>query len=119
MRRAADRRALVAGTHRANGGTAALNPGWSRSPLNAVGDWTHGLLITDFGRFIDSEIALLCERQGAATHEDLLVGYGGTREEIARRVEGGFVGRALHFPQRAALEPMESRPLRSRKRCAA
>jgi hypothetical protein len=90
-----DGRARVAGTHRPNCATAAINPGWSRSPLNAVGGWEHGLLITDFARFIDSEIALLCEWQGAATHGDLLVGSGGTYEEIARPLEGGFVGHAL------------------------
>ncbi|MGA8339508.1 MAG: hypothetical protein WB761_32520, partial [Solirubrobacteraceae bacterium] len=59
---------------RPTGATAAINPGWSRSPLNAVGGWKLGLLITDFARFINSEIALLCEWRGAATHGDLLVG---------------------------------------------
>ena len=98
-------RARVPGTHRPSGATAAINPGWSRSPLNAVGGWKLGLLITDFARFSNSEIALLCEWQGAATHGDLLVGSGGTYEEIARLLEGGVVGRALHLPQRAALEP--------------
>ena len=58
-------------------------------------------------RFINSETALLCEWQGAATHGDLLVGSGGTYEEIARPLEGGFVGHALHLPQRAALEPLD------------
>ena len=101
-------RARVAGTHRPNGATAAINPGWSRSPLNAVGGSKLGLLITDFARFINSEIAVLCEWQGAATHGDLLVGSGGTYEEIARPLEGGVVGRALHLPQCAALEPNDS-----------
>ena len=100
-----DGRARVAGTHGPSGATAAINPGWSRSLLDAVGGWKLGLLITDFARFINSEIALLCEWQGAATHGDLLVGSGGTYEEIARPLEGGVVGRALHLPQRAALEP--------------
>ncbi|MGA8717180.1 MAG: hypothetical protein WB557_04155, partial [Solirubrobacteraceae bacterium] len=93
-----DGRARVAGTRRPNGATAAINPGWSRSALNAVGGWKHGLLITDFARFVNSEIALLCEWQGATTHGDLLVGSGGTYEEIARALEGGSVGRALHLP---------------------
>jgi hypothetical protein len=39
-------RARVAGTQRADGAAAAINPGWSR-PLNAVGGWKLGLLITD------------------------------------------------------------------------
>jgi len=65
--------------------------------------------ITDFARFINSEIALLCGWQGAANRGDLLVGSGGTHEEIARPLEGGFVGRALHrLPtQRAAFEPLD------------
>ena len=102
-------RARVAGTHRPNGATAAINPGWSRSPLNAFIGWKLGLLITDFARFINSEIALLCGRQGAATHGDLLVGSGGgAHEEIARALEGGFVGRALRLhAERTALEPLD------------
>src|SRR6185369_7539885 len=62
-----DGRARVAGTHHPNGATAAINPGWLRSPLNAVGGWKRGPPITDFARFINSEIALLCGRQGAVT----------------------------------------------------
>lgn len=101
-----DGRAPTAGTHRPSGATAAIGPGWSCSPLNAVGVWKHGLQITDFARFINSEIALLRGWPGAATHGDLLVGSGGTYEEIARPLEGGVVGRALHLPLRAALEPL-------------
>jgi hypothetical protein len=93
-----------------------MNAGRSRSPLNAVSGWKLGLRITGFARFINSEIALSCGRQGAATHEHLLVGSGGTHEEIARLLEGGFVGHALRVHvQRVALEP----PLRSRTRAAA
>jgi hypothetical protein len=66
---------------------AAIDPDWPRSPLNAVGGWRHGLSITDFARFVNSEIALLCGRQGATTHRDLLVGSGGTYQEIARPFE--------------------------------
>jgi hypothetical protein len=102
-----DGRARVAGTHRPSGATASINPGRSRSPLNAVSGWKHGLVITHFARFINSKIALRCEWQGATTHGDPLVGSGGTHEEIARALEGGFVGRALHLPQRAALEPLD------------
>jgi hypothetical protein len=65
------------------GRRSAINPGWSRSPRNAVTGWKHGLLITDFARFITSEIALLCEWRGSGSHGDLLVGSGGTYEEIA------------------------------------
>jgi hypothetical protein len=98
----------IAATQRRNGTTAAMNAGRSRSPLNAVSGWKLGLQITNFARFINSEIALLCGRQGAATHGDLLVGSGGTDGEIARLLEGGFVGRALRLhAQRAALEPLD------------
>jgi hypothetical protein len=81
----------------------------ARSTLDAVSGWKLGLLTTDFARFINSEIALLCGWQGAANRGDLLVGSGGTHEEIARPLEGGFVGRALHRlpPQRAAFEPLD------------
>jgi hypothetical protein len=101
-------RAGVAGTNRPDGAPAAINPGSSRSPLNAVSGWKPGRLIIDFARFINSEIALLCGWQGAATPGDLLVGSGGTHEETARALEGGLVGRALHLPQRAALELRDS-----------
>ena len=108
-------RARVVGTHRANGATAAINPGRSRSPLNAVSGWKLGL-VTDFARFINSEIALLCGGQGAATRVDLLVGSGGTLEEIARPLEGGFVGRAPGlYAQRAAHRT--ARSLRGRSPC--
>jgi hypothetical protein len=102
-----DGRAPTAGTHRPGGAMAAMGPGWSCSPLNPVGGWKHGLQITDFARFINSAIALLRGWQGAATHGDLLVGSGGTYEEIARPLEGGVVGRALHLPLRAALEALD------------
>jgi hypothetical protein len=107
-------RARVAGTHRANRATAAINPGRWRS-LNAVSGWKLRLA-TDFARFINSEIALLCGGQGAANRVALLVGPGGTVEEIARPLEGGFVGRALHlYAQRAAHRT--ARPLLGRSTC--
>jgi hypothetical protein len=62
-------------------------------------------VITDFARFANSEIALLCGWQGAATHGDLLVGSGGSHEEIARLLEGGVVGHALGA-KRVALGPL-------------
>ena len=91
--------ARVAGTHRPSGVTAAINPGRSRSPLSAVSGWKLGLLITDFARFVNSEIALLCGRQGAATHGDLLVGSAGTHEKIARdSKEGSLAARCIFMP---------------------
>jgi hypothetical protein len=101
-------RGRVAETYGPNGVTAAINPGRPRSPLNAVSGWKPGLLITDFARFINFEIALTCGRQGAATQGDLLGGSGGTHEEIARALEERFVGRALRLDApRAALEPLD------------
>ena len=100
-------RAGVAGTHGPDGAPAAINSGSSRSPLNAVSGWKPGRLIIDSARFINSEIALLCGWQGAATPGDPLVGSGGTHEETARALEGGVVGRAPPLPQRAALEPLD------------
>jgi hypothetical protein len=80
----------------------------ARSPLNTLSGWKLEPLTRDFACFINSEIALLCDRQGAATHGDLLVGSGGHQEEIARPLEGGFVGRALDLhAQRAVLEPLD------------
>jgi hypothetical protein len=95
--------------HRPSGGTAAIDPAWSCFPLDAVSGWKLDLVITDFARFSNSETALLCEGQGAAMHGDLLVGTGGAREEMARLLEGGFVGRARRVPaQRAALDPLDA-----------
>lgn len=107
-----DGRARVAGTHRPNGATAAINRGWSRSPLNGVGGSKHGLPITDFARFVNSEIAPLGGWQGAATHGDLLVGSGGTYKEIARLLEGGVVGPRAAPP--AARGPRTARPILGR-----
>jgi hypothetical protein len=100
-------RARGAGTHRPSSAMAAIDPGRSRLPLVAVSGWKLGLLITDFARFINSEIAPLWGRQRVATHGDLFVGSGGSDEEMARPLEGGFVGRGLHrLPaQRTALDP--------------
>jgi len=104
----------IAATQRRNATTAAMNAGRSRSPLNAVSGWKLGLQITDFARFINSEIALLCGRQGAVAHGHLLFGPGGTHEEIARPLEGRVVGHALGA-KRVAFESL-GRRRRSRKR---
>jgi hypothetical protein len=89
----------------------------ARLTLDAVSGWKLGLLITDFARFIISEIALRCGRQGAAAHGELLVGSGGTHEENARSREGGLVGHALGA-KRVAFGP-RSRQLMSGTRGAA
>jgi hypothetical protein len=99
-------------------GERAVRPGRSRSPLNAVSSWRLGLLITDFARLINSEIALLRGRQGAATHWERLVASGGTHEEIARPLDGGVVGHALGA-KRVALEPLDPSPGDRRVRAGA
>ena len=103
----AQARARLAVRHRPNGATAAINA--DLSPLKAVSSWRLGLPITDSARFINSEIALFCGRQGAATHGGLLVGSWSTHEEIARLLEGGLVGHALGA-KRVALEPFDPSP---------
>ena len=111
-----DGRAPIAGAHRSNRATAAVDRGWSRSPLDAAGGWKHGLPITDFARFVNSEIAPLGGWQGAATPGDLLVGSGGTHEEIARPLEGGVVGPRAAPP--AARGPRTAPPTPARSPCA-
>jgi hypothetical protein len=66
-------------------------------------------------RFINSEIALLCGWQGAATRGDLLVGSGGTHQEIARLLEGGLVRPRAAPP--AARGPRTARSLLGRSPC--
>jgi hypothetical protein len=67
------------------------------------------LLIGEFARFINSEVALLCRLDGKGQPPAVICarGLGATHEPIARPREGGFVGRALRLP-RAALEPLHS-----------
>jgi hypothetical protein len=102
-------RAGAAWTHRPNGATTAINPGRSRSPLNAVSGWKLGLRITDFARFINSEIALLCGRQGAAAHGDVLVGSGGTQGRSRDHAKKGSSAQALGA-KRVAVEPLDPSP---------
>lgn len=69
--------------------------------LNAepVSGWKLGLLIADFARDINSEIALLCGRQATATQRDLLVGLGApTRRSRDHSKEGSLVARCLFMP---------------------
>jgi hypothetical protein len=82
-RRAGERpqgRARVAGTHRADGATAGINPGWSRPPLNVGGSWNLGPADQRLCSLHQLRDRAAVGWQGAATHEDLLVGAGGTHE---------------------------------------
>jgi diguanylate cyclase (GGDEF)-like protein len=78
-----------------------------RVPAGGVGNWKLDLLIQDFARFINSEVALLCQgtRRGQPPVVISSWGLGPNREEIARSREGGLVGRAPPM-RRAALEPL-------------
>jgi diguanylate cyclase (GGDEF)-like protein len=78
-----------------------------RVPVGEVGGWKLDLLIRDFARFINSEVALLCQGGGRGRPPAVISswGLGATHEELARPREGGLVGRALPLP-RAALEPL-------------
>jgi hypothetical protein len=51
-------------THRREGTTTVMPPDQWRSPLNTVSGRKLGLLIGDFARFINSEVALLSEPAG-------------------------------------------------------
>ncbi len=77
-----------------------------RVRMGEVGDWKLDLLIRDFARFINSEVALLCQGGGRGQPPAVVSswGLGATREEVARP-RGGLVGRAPPLA-RAALEPL-------------
>jgi hypothetical protein len=86
-----------------------VQPNRSRSPLNAVCGWKLDLLVRDFARCINSEVALLY-RGGKGQPPAVISswGLGATHEPIARPREGGLVGRALRLTtRRAALEPLD------------
>ncbi len=78
-----------------------------RVAVGDVGDRRLDLLIRDFARFINSEVALLCRGGGRGQPPAVISswGLGATHEEVARPREGGLVGRAPPM-RRAALEPL-------------
>lgn len=78
-----------------------------RVAVGDVGDWKLDLLIGDFARFINSEVALLCRGGGRGRPPAVISswGLGATHEDVARPREGGLVGRAPPM-RRAALEPL-------------
>ena len=78
-----------------------------RAVLTDVTGWDLDLLIANFARFIDSDVAL-CYRLGGKGKPPAVIcawGLGAAQEQVVRQGEGGFVGRALGA-QRAALEPL-------------
>ena len=97
----------AAETHRRS--TGATPTGRSHPPLNAVGGFKLDSLVRHVARFVNSEVAGVCGPGaiGAAARLGLLDGaWGRPHEQIARPLEGGFVGHALYSPaQRVALEP--------------
>ncbi len=86
---------------------------WSQSRHSAMGrfsGWKLDLLITDFARFIRSDVALLCQ-PGNNGRPPAVIAYSGPAkayEELKRQREGGLVARALHLPC-AVIEPLHTR----------
>jgi hypothetical protein len=76
------------------------------SRLERLSGWQLEVLVTDFSRFINSEVATLCQLGVKGQSPAVISSWGSrtAREEILRPREGGFVGRAPPLP-RAALVP--------------
>lgn len=101
-------RARVAATQSPNG-VAVINPGLPRSPRDPVRGWEPGRLIAEFPAFINSEIALLCRRQGTALTGISRSGLRAPRRRT-REFEGGLVGHALETKRVAHGPPSRRRP---------
>lgn len=78
-----------------------------RAELTDVRGGDLDLLIANFARFINSEVALYYRLGGKGKLPTVICswGLGAAQEQVARSGEGGFVGRALGA-QRAAVEPL-------------
>lgn len=78
-----------------------------RAELPEVSGWDLDLLIANFARFINSDVALCYRLGGKGKPPTVICSWGlrAAQEQVVRRVEGGFVGRALGA-QRAVLEPL-------------
>jgi diguanylate cyclase (GGDEF)-like protein len=77
------------------------------APLERLSGWQLDVLVRDFARFIDSEVAMLCQL-GVKGQSPVVISSWGFRtahEEILRSREGGIVGRASSLP-RAAFVPI-------------
>src|SRR5690349_14896521 len=77
--------------NRTTGTVLAVAPNRPRRVAAGVGDWKLDLLISDFARFINSEVALLCRGGGRGQPPAVISswGLGATHEEVARPREGG------------------------------
>jgi diguanylate cyclase (GGDEF)-like protein len=78
-----------------------------RAAVDQVSRRKLDLLIRDFARLVNSEVALLCQLGSKGQPPAVISswGLGTTHDETVRPREGGFVGRAHSLP-RAALEPL-------------
>ena len=78
-----------------------------RAELTDVRGTDLDLLIANFARFINSDVALCYRLAGKGKPPTVICswGLGAAQEQVARLGKGGFVGRALGA-QRAALEPL-------------
>jgi diguanylate cyclase (GGDEF)-like protein len=92
-------------------GASGSNGKFDRTPaagaLERLSGWQLDVLVRDFARFIDSEVATLCQL-GVKGQSPVVISSWGlrtAREEILRPREGGFVGRASSLP-RAAFVPI-------------
>ena len=95
---------------RRNGGSEPdrwLGPALASGGLERISGWQLDLLVRDFARFTDSEVAMLCQL-GVKGQSPVVIsswGFRTPREEILRPREGGIVGRASSLP-RAAFVPL-------------
>jgi diguanylate cyclase (GGDEF)-like protein len=91
----------------ASGSNGKLDPTLAAGALERFSGWQLDVLVRDFARFINSEVAMLCQL-GVKGQSPVVISSWGLRtahEEILRPREGGFVGRASALP-RAAFVPV-------------
>jgi diguanylate cyclase (GGDEF)-like protein len=84
------------------GGDNPASPG-----IGDAGRWKLDLLIREFARLINSEVALLCQVRNKLQPPTIIASWGlqASRKEIRRLEETGLVGPALPL-RRPALEPL-------------
>jgi diguanylate cyclase (GGDEF)-like protein len=95
------------GQNGASGSIDKLDRTPAAGALERISGWQLDVLVRDFARFIDSEVAMLCQL-GVKGQSPVVISSWGlrtAREEILRPREGGFVGRASSLP-RAAFVPI-------------
>lgn len=97
----------ASGRNGASGSNGKLDRTLAAGALERLSGWQLDVLVRDFARFIDSEVAMLCQL-GVKGQSPVVISSWGLRtanEVILRPREGGFVGRASSLP-RAAFVPI-------------